>query len=126
MVFANCGHPSSVGLNMMRWLYPSQFLLDLIQLAHTGRSSPHLILLLLHVKHPVFVLLRNLALLAAADAELLLSKADPKGGGGGRIGSPVEGGCDVPFPSIRDDVENKMVQDDLWVPIQFISRTSAA
>jgi hypothetical protein len=48
-------HPFEL-LNTMRGLYPSQCLFDLMQLLHTGFSSPHFILRFLQVMQPVLVL----------------------------------------------------------------------
>jgi hypothetical protein len=66
---------------MTRWLYPSHWRLDLMQLAQVGRSSPHLMRRLRQVKHPVFVLLR--ILVAAVEPEPLpvgdTSPAPPDG-----------------------------------------------
>jgi hypothetical protein len=71
---------------MTRWLYPSHWRLDLMQLPQIGRSSPHLMRRLRHVKQPVFV--RFLILLGFVEG------AEPLAGGGdASLAPPGDFGC---------------------------------
>jgi hypothetical protein len=74
------------GLKMTRWLYPSHWRLDLMQLPQIGRSSPHLMRRLRQVKQPVLV--RFLILLE------FVGGAEPLGGGGEASLAPLgDFGC---------------------------------
>lgn len=58
------------GLKTTRWLYPSQWRFDLMQLLQMGLSSPHLMRRFRHVRHPVLVLLRAFVLVSVEDLAL--------------------------------------------------------
>jgi hypothetical protein len=119
------GHPSMVGLKMMRWLYPSHCRLDLTQFVQVGLSSPHLILRRLHVKHPVFVRFRNFALdawlLAATDEEDGSTLVDPGEEGTGRSSASIRATRSQRDGGSATVVDNQISDPDL--PFQIHKST---